>query len=333
MNASGSRALMMPGRKTNGITETSGLSPAESPRLPPLPTPHGRLELVDAVFAYGWDGSGKEPPPVIVNANLAVAPGETIAVAGGRGSGKTTLLCLLAGTLRPQRGAALVDGRNPTDFNPASVRNHVAYVPKHGVLLPGTVLDNITLFRPQLEEAALETARLIGLETTILRMPLGFDTRLGTSASDVLSRGLKQLIVVARALATRPRVLLFDEVNAGTDSRSDTLLRSVLNLLRGQCTMVLASRELSILNIADRVYDLADGRPTGRKPIAPRPATAIDAWMSAWAERVPTGTSRATASSHHRYGRDGPKPLLHHSPGHSRRLFSAMAYRSFERYW
>jgi ATP-binding cassette, subfamily C, bacterial LapB len=281
MNAAGSRALVMPDHKTSGITETSTLSPAESPRLPPLPTPLGRLDLVDAVFAYGWNGSGKKPSPVIVDANLVVAPGETIAVAGGRASGKTTLLCLLAGTLRPNRGAALVDGRNPTDFNPDSVRNHVAYAPKHGVLFPGTVLDNITLFRPHLQEAALETARLIGLDTTILRMPLGFDTRLGTSASDVLSRGLKQLIVVARALATRPRVLLFDEVNAGTDSKSDALLRSVLNLLRGQCTMVLASREPSILNIADRVYDLANGRPTRRKPSAPGPAAANDAWMSA----------------------------------------------------
>jgi ATP-binding cassette subfamily C protein LapB len=281
MNAAGSRALMIPDRKSNGITETSVLSPAESPRLPPLPTPYGHLELVDVVFAYGADGSGKQPPPVIVDADLSVAPGETIAVGGGRASGKTTLLHLLAGTLRPNRGAALVDGRNPTDFDPASVRNHVAYVPKHGVLLAGTILDNITLFRPRLQEAALETARLIGLDTTILRMPLGFDTRLGASASDVLSRGLKQLILVARALATRPRVLLFDEANEGTDSGSDALLRSVLSLIRGQCTMVLASRDPSILTIADRVYDLVDGRPTGRKPIVPRPAIAIDMRMSA----------------------------------------------------
>jgi ABC-type multidrug transport system fused ATPase/permease subunit len=82
-------------------------------------------------------------------------------------------------------------------------------------------------------------------------------------------------------MATRPRVLLLDEVNAGTDSASDALLRSVVTLLRGQCTMVLASREPSILNIADRIYDLTDGRPTGRKPIVSRPATAIDARMSA----------------------------------------------------
>ncbi len=266
---------MIPDRKSNGITETSALSPAESPRLPPLPTPHGRLELVDVVFAYGADGNGEEPPPVIVDADLSVAPGETIAVAGGGASGKTTLLCLLAGMLRPNRGVALVDGRNPTDFDPVSVCNHIAYVPKHGVLLAGTILDNITLFRPRLQEAALETARLIGLETTILRMPLGFDTRLGTSASDVLSRGLKQLIVVARALATRPRVLLFDEANEGTDSGSDALLRSVLSVFRGQCTMILASRDPSILAIADRVYDLVDGRATGRKPIVPRPATPL----------------------------------------------------------
>jgi ATP-binding cassette subfamily C protein LapB len=281
MNAAGSRALMTPDRQCNGTTETSAVPPAEPPRLPSLPIPLGRLDLVDVAFAYEAVGSGQEPPPVIVDAHVAVAPGETIAVAGGRASGKTTLLCLLAGMLRPSRGAALVDGRNPADFNPDSVRNHVAYAPKHGVLFPGTVLDNITLFRPHLQEAALETARLIGLDTTILRMPLGFDTRLGTSASDVLSRGLKQLIVVARALATRPRVLLFDEVNAGTDSKSDALLRSVLNLLRGQCTMVLASREPSILNIADRVYDLANGRPNRRKPIVSRPGTAIDTRMSA----------------------------------------------------
>jgi ABC-type bacteriocin/lantibiotic exporter with double-glycine peptidase domain len=210
-----------------------------------------------------------------------VAPGETIAVTGGRASGKTTLLCLLAGMLRPNRGAALVDGRHPTDFDPVSVRNRVAYVPKDGVLFAGTILDNITLFRPHLQEAALETARLIGLEATILRMPLGFDTPLDASGSQALAGGLRQLIVVARALATRPRVMLFDETNSGIDGKSDALLRTVLTVLKGQCTMVLASCEPAILNFVDCVYDLAGGRPTPRRPNAPRSIAATDAWMSA----------------------------------------------------
>jgi len=281
MNAAKSRATTKPDRKRRGIAKSPDLSLAGPPRLPHLPTLHGRLELVDVVFGYGQGGNGGEPPPVIFDANLAAAPGETIAVTGGRASGKTTLLCLLAGMLRPNRGAALVDGRHPTDFDPVSVRNRVAYVPKHGVLFAGTILDNITLFRPHLQEAALETARLIGLEATILRMPLGFDTPLDASASQALAGGLRQLIVVARALTTRPRVLLFDDAGSGIDGKSDALIRNVLTLFKGQCTIVLASCEPSILDIADTVYDLADGRPTRREPETPRPTAVTRTWMSA----------------------------------------------------
>jgi ATP-binding cassette, subfamily C, bacterial LapB len=257
------------------------LQPEATPGLPPLPTPYGRIELADVCFGYGRNEDGKELPTIINAASLRIAPGETVAITGDSAGGKSTLLGLMAGLLRPTRGTVRIDGRELGDFDPVSVRSQIAYVPQHSVLFNGTVLENITMFRPQLEEVALETARLIGLEITILRMPLGFDTRVGTGTGDTLGRGIKQRIVVARALVNRPRVLLFDDANAAMDSSGDALLRSVLENLRGQCTMVLVSHRPSLINIADRVYELSGGRLVEREPYAQQLATPVTARTSA----------------------------------------------------
>ena len=122
------------------------------------------------------------------------------------------------------------------------------------------------MFRPDLEELALEIAELLGLDEIVNRMPFGFETRVGASASDILARSVKQRIIIARALLNRPRVLLFDEANASMDSRGDTILHSVLKGLKGQCTLVLVSHRPSTLELADHVYDLVDGRLVHREP-------------------------------------------------------------------
>ncbi len=263
------------------MQEIFELRPEAPPGLPPLPPPYGGIELFDVCFGYGKNEDGEELPTVVNGASLRVAPGETVAITGDGAGGKSTLLSLIAGLLRPTQGSVRIDGQELADFDPVSVRSHIAYVPQHSVLFNGTILENITMFRPHLEDAALDTARRLGLETTVLRMPLGFDTRVGTGAGETIARGIKQRIVIARALANRPRVLLFDDANTAMDSRGDAQLRSVLDSLKGQCTMVLVSHRPSILDIADRLYELADGQLVEREPYATQLASPVVARTSA----------------------------------------------------
>ncbi len=202
--------------------------------------------------------------PLFNNVNLKIQPGEIIGISGGNASGKSSLLYLMMGAMRSTEGEVLIDGQNINELDPNSVRRQIAYLPQHGVLFNGTILENLTMFKPDLEEKALRIARLLGLDDVVARMPLGYDTTVGNGAYDSLPRGIKQRIAIARALMTDPLVLLFDEANAAMDSAGDKVLTEFLEQARGKRTLVLVSHRPSLLRMADKVYDLADGVLTQR---------------------------------------------------------------------
>lgn len=242
------------------MRETLSLAPEAESRLPPLPAPRGDIELVDVRFGYTGHEDGENRPMIIDGISLWIAPGEVVAITGESARGKSTLVNLMTGLLRPTLGSVRIDGHPLVDFDPVSIRTQIAHVPQHGTLFKGTILENITMFRPHLEQAAIETARLIGLEERVLAMPLGFDTQVGAGAGEILARGLTQRIVIARALVIRPRILLFDDANSSMDGQGDALLRTALEKMKGHCTIVLVSHRPSLLGLADRMYELIDGR-------------------------------------------------------------------------
>lgn len=250
------------------VAEIMELPPETSRGLPPLPAARGDLEVRDVTFGYGDDKDGEPLPAVLEAINLRVRAGQTIGVTGASACGKSTLLGLMAGVLRPTTGAVLVDGHDLTEVNPASVRRQVVYVPRHGVLFNGTILENITMFRASREDDALAVARRLGLDAVVSRMPFGFQTRVGAGATDAIALGIKQRIMIARALVNKPRVLLFDEANAAMDSQGDAILHAVLEDMRGECTMILITHRPSTLNLADRVYEIAGGRLVERTDFA-----------------------------------------------------------------
>ncbi len=182
----------------------------------------------------------------------------------------------MAGVHRPTGGAVLVDGHDLTAVDPASVRGQVIYVPQHGVLFNGTILENITMFRPALDDDAFEIARRLGLDAVVSRMPFGFQTKVAVGATDMLTRGIKQRIMIARALVNKPRILLFDEANAAMDSRGDGILHALLEEMKGECTMILVSHRPSTLRLADRVYEIADGRLVERLNLRPGAITPLN---------------------------------------------------------
>ena len=253
----------------------------ESPRgLPRLPDVQGGLELRNLHFGYGKNSYGEEYAELLTDINLKVEPGETIGISGGNASGKTTLLYLMMTALKPTSGQALVDGNDLAGFDPVSVRSQLAYLPQEAVLFNGTILENITMFRPEYDNDALDMAKLLGLDNVVAHMPVGYDTMVGGGSGDSLPRGIKQRIAIARAIVHRPRILLFDEANTAMDGAGDTLLRGLLEKLQGRVTLIMVTHRPSMLSLADRIYDLEGGFLTERDPNAgqgrpqlPKPAS------------------------------------------------------------
>ncbi len=215
-----------------------------------------------------------DQPSLFEGVNLTVRPGEIIGISGGNSSGKSSLLYLMMGAMRTSQGQVLIDGQDINELDPTSVRRKIAYLPQHGVLFNGSILENLTMFKPELEEKALKIARLLGLDDVVARMPFGYDTNVGNGAHDSLPRGIKQRIAIGRALMSDPVVLLFDEANAAMDSAGDKVLTDFLEQAHGKRTLILVSHRPSLLRMADRVYDLTDGKFSEREmeQFAPPPA-------------------------------------------------------------
>ncbi|MBC7953729.1 MAG: ATP-binding cassette domain-containing protein [Rhodospirillaceae bacterium] len=242
--------------------------PPEAPAgLPKIDAVKGRLELDNVSFRFGEKGG-----MVINQASIRIEEGECIAILGGNGSGKTTLLTLMQGAISPTEGKVLIDGEDVTGYEPQSVRDKIAYLPQSGVLFQGTILQNITMFRPELDDVAVETAALLGLDEVVATMAMGFDSSVGDGAYDSLPRGIKQRIAIARALVNNPRIVLFDEANTAVDSAGDNFLRVWLERAKGKRTLVLVTHRPSLVKLADRVFNLEQGRLSLRPDPAEKPA-------------------------------------------------------------
>jgi len=226
------------------------------PGLPELPPVRGDLTLENVTFTYGKNKDGELMPPLFENISMEIGAGETIGVTGGNASGKTTLLYLMMGVLGPTEGTVRVDGRNLRDYQPSSIRKQAAYLPQEGMLFNGTLLENLTMFRDEKIDDAMDMSMLLGLDSVVAHMPQGYDTMVGDGAGDKLPKGIKQRISIARALVDKPRILLFDEANASMDGAGDAMLKALLERLKGRVTMVLVTPRPSILNLSDRIYDI-----------------------------------------------------------------------------
>ncbi len=218
----------------------------------------GELELRDIWFSFGKNRDGEELPPVFENLSLHVPSGSTVGIRGENASGKTSLLQLMNGLLLPTKGNMLVDGVDISEYEPSMLRRELAYLPQEGLLFNGTLLENLTMFRPELNEIAYDMARLLGLDHVVAHMPFGYDTPVGDGAGETMPRGIKQRIAIARALVDKPRVLLFDEANTAMDSAGDAMLKDLLERLRGRVTLVLVTPRPSLLELADVVYEISE---------------------------------------------------------------------------
>jgi subfamily B ATP-binding cassette protein HlyB/CyaB len=220
-----------------------------------LPSPRGTIQLSNVTFRYRPDLQ-----PVLMDCNLTIAAGEVIGVVGSSGSGKSTMAKLLQRFYKPERGQVLVDGIDIAHVDPAWLRRHVAVVQQDSVLFNKTVHDNIALANPAMSRAqVVEVARLAGADEFIVALPQGYDTLIEERGAN-LSGGQRQRIAIARALATRPRILILDEATSSLDYESERMIRNnMARIVEGRTVIIIAHR-LAAVRDCNRILALKDGK-------------------------------------------------------------------------
>jgi len=228
-------------------------SPMERAEARPLVITEGRIELRNVTFSYGLE-------PVLKNAQFVIEPRCITAIAGCSGAGKTSLLRLVNRLFDPVTGAVLIDGADVREFTLASLRSTVALVPQRPMIFSGTLAANLRLARPEATDeellAACEAADLLGF---VQRLEDGLQTRIGRRRAQ-LSGGEAQRLAIARALLLRSKILLLDEPTSALDVRSQATIMDTLTRLKANMTIVVAGHRLEVLNQADRLVLLQEGR-------------------------------------------------------------------------
>lgn len=212
------------------------------------------IELDNVTFGYD------ESQPVLVDVNLKVLKGETLALVGPSGSGKSSLIKLLLGFYKPTKGDIKIDGISSRDLGLKQLRALSSFVPQETILVSGTIEDNIRCGNPF---ASTEDIQRIAMAANaydfIMEFSDGFQTVVGERGAK-LSGGQRQRIAIARALLKNPNILLLDEATSALDAESEFLVQEALNeLIRGRTCVVVAHR-LSTIRKADRIAVLDGGR-------------------------------------------------------------------------
>ena len=213
----------------------------------------GGVTVEDVHFAY-------DDTPVLVGAEVDIAPGEYVALVGPNGSGKSTLASLILGLYRPQQGRILFDGVPFEELDVAALRARVGVVLQDPVILPATIRENIAYGAPDAtEDDVRRAARAADAEPFIERLPDGYDTNAGEEGNR-LSGGQRQRIAIARALLGDPALLVLDEPTTHLDREGIAGVVRGLRSLSGRPTVLVVTHDPAAATGADRVVHLRDGR-------------------------------------------------------------------------
>ena len=212
----------------------------------------GSIELSGITFRYD-----PAQPPVLEDLSLKVKSGEYLAIVGKSGSGKSTLLRLLLGFERPDRGAVYYGGQDIADVDARSLRHAIGVCLQNGKLFAGTLFSNIAVASPRATmDDAWEAAELAGVADDIRDMPMGMHTLI-TEGSGGVSGGQRQRILIARAVCSKPHVLIFDEATSALDNVTQKHVSDSLAKLK--CTRIVVAHRLSTIKLADRIVMLDGG--------------------------------------------------------------------------
>lgn len=214
----------------------------------------GRLSLRGVSFGFA-----ERQQHLLRDVHLEIAPGETVLIDGAHGAGKTTLLNIIAGIYPPGEGSVEMGGRDISAYAFDELARHVGFVRTLPLIFRGKIRDNITCFGQNPEAQAREVAALLGVDRDVAKLPGGFDTFLSGNHTDSIPPGLRQRISIARALAAKPRLILFDNADRSLDREGYAMIYRLLARIKGKASLVLVSDDYNIRALADRICLLEGG--------------------------------------------------------------------------
>lgn len=213
----------------------------------------GTIELNNISFKYA-----ENMPYVLDNISLKIKSGQYVAIVGKTGCGKSTLMRLLLGFEKPQKGAIYYDNKDINSIDLKSLRRKIGVVLQNGKLFLGDIYSNIVISAPWLTvDDAWSAAEVAGLADDIRNMPMGMNTMI-SEGSGGISGGQKQRLMIARAVAPKPKILMFDEATSALDNITQKKVSDALEKLK--CTRIVIAHRLSTIKHCDRIIVLDDGK-------------------------------------------------------------------------
>lgn len=212
----------------------------------------GSIELNNITFSYN-----ENMPNVLDGVSLKISPGQYVAIVGKTGCGKSTLMRIMLGFEKPQRGAVYYDGKDLERMDLKSLRRCIGTVMQEGKLFTGDIYSNIVITNPRLTlDEAWEAAEMAGFADDIRSMPMGMFTLISEGQGGI-SGGQRQRLLIARAIAPKPRILMFDEATSALDNITQKIVSDSLEKLK--CTRIVIAHRLSTIKQCDRIIVLDKG--------------------------------------------------------------------------
>ena len=213
---------------------------------------NGSVELSHISFRYDEDS-----PYILNDLSLKIKPGEYVAIVGRTGCGKSTLMRLLLGFEKPEKGAIYYDGKDIESLDLGSLRRKIGTVMQQSGLFQGDIYSNIVLTAPNLSiDEAWDAAEKAGIADDIRAMPMGMYTMVSEGGGGI-SGGQKQRLMIARAIAPKPKLLFFDEATSALDNKTQKQVSQALDAMG--CTRVVIAHRLSTIRHCDRILVLDGG--------------------------------------------------------------------------
>ena len=213
----------------------------------------GRVELSHVSFRYD-----ETMPNIIDDLSLDIAPGKYLAIVGPTGCGKSTLIRLLLGFETPQKGSIFFDKKDIAIIDLESLRRKIGVVIQDGKLFLGDIFSNIVITAPELNlKEAWEAAEIASIADDIRAMPMGMQTIISEGHGGI-SGGQRQRLMIARAVAPKPKILIFDEATSALDNITQKKVSDAIDKLK--CTRIVVAHRLSTIQHADRIVYLENGK-------------------------------------------------------------------------
>ena len=218
----------------------------------------GTVEFDHVSFAYPEAGEN-----VLTDISFKAEKGETIAIIGSTGSGKSTLVNLIPRFYDVTDGKVLVDGIDVRDMTQKEVRSRLGYVPQKGVLFSGTIDSNIRYGKTDISESEVKKAAEVAQATEFIETkPEKYTSPIAQGGTNV-SGGQKQRLSIARAIAKKPEIFIFDDSFSALDFKTDSTLRKALKAHTKDATTIIVAQRISTILNADKIIVLDDGHMAG----------------------------------------------------------------------